>query len=68
MPWRVLSPRSSNVMVRALDIAQENSDSQFQVIAEGLSLFGGVQLALDTTLVSAHHGDGTPLRKADTTN
>ena len=38
------------------------------MIAEGLSLFGGVQLALDATLVSAHHGDGTPLRKADTTN
>ena len=25
-------------------------------------------MALDATLVSAHHGDGTPLRKADTTN
>ena len=60
---------STNVMVRDLDIAQGNSDShRLEVIAEGLSLFGGVQLALDATLVSAHHGDGTPLRKADTTN
>ena len=56
-------------MVRDLDIAQGNSDSRrLEVIAEGLSLFGGVQLALDATLVFAHHGDGTPLRKADTTN
>ena len=32
---------------------------------EGMSVFGGVQLALDATLVSAHHGDDTPLRKAN---
>ena len=60
---------SANVMVRELDIAQGNSDPRrLEVIAEGLSLFGGVQMALDATLVSAHHGDGTPLREADTTN
>ena len=77
MPWRVLSPRSvakagpvsTNVTVRDLDTAQGNSDSRrLEVIAEGLSLFGGVKLALDATLVSAHHGDGTPVRKTDTTN
>ena len=34
-------------------------------MAEGLSIFGGVQLALDATVVSTHHGDGTPLRKSD---
>ena len=34
-------------------------------MAEGLSIFGGVQLALDATLVSTHHGDGTPLRNSD---
>ena len=33
-----------------------------------MSLLGGVQLVLDAALVSAHHGDGTPLRKANTTN
>ena len=75
---RVLSPRSvvedgdrvsANVIVRDLDIAQGNTDSRrLDVIAEGLSLFGGVQLALAATLVSAHQGDGTPLRKADTCN
>ena len=60
---------STNVMVRDLDIVQGNSDSRrLEVIAEGLSLIGRVQLALDATLVFAHHGDGTPLRKADTTN
>ena len=60
---------STNVMVRELDITQGNSDPRrLKVIAEGLSLIGGVQLALDATLVSAHHADGTPLRKADTTN
>ena len=59
---------STNVMVRDLDTAQGNSDSRrLELIADGLSLFGGVQLALDATLVSAYHGDGTPLRKADTT-
>ena len=41
------------VMVRDLDIAQGNSDlRRLEVIAEGLSLFGEVQLALDATLVS----------------
>ena len=60
---------STNVIVRNLDIVQDNNDSRkLEVIAEGLSLFGGVQLALDATLVSAHHGDGTPVRKADTCN
>ena len=60
---------STNIMVRNLDIAQGNADARkLEIVAEGLSLFGGVQLALDATLVSAHHGDGTPIRKADTCN
>ena len=53
-------------LVRDLDIARSNTDARrLEVVAEGLSVFGGVQLVLDATLVSAHHGDGTPLRKAD---
>ena len=57
---------STNVMVRDLDIAHSHTDARrFEVVAEGVSVFGGVQLALDATLVSAHHGLGTPLRKAD---
>ena len=34
-------------------------------MAEGLSLFGGSQLALDATLVSALHGNGIHRRNAD---
>ena len=57
---------STNVMIRDLDIAGSNTDARrLEVVAEGLSIFGGVQLALDATLVSTHHGDGTPLRKSD---
>ena len=32
---------------------------RLEVVAEGLPLFGGAQLALDTTLVSALHCDGS---------
>ena len=57
---------STNVMIRDLDIAGSNTDARrLEVVAEGLSIFGGVQLALDATLVSTHHGDGRPLRKSD---
>ena len=47
---------------RGQGVHQRHGIRRLEVIAEGLSLFGGVQLALDATLVSAHHGDGTPLR------
>ena len=58
---------STKVMVRNLDIATGSADGRrLEVVAEGLSLFGGVQLAIDATLVAAHHGDGRPLRRADT--
>ena len=33
-------------------------------MVDGLALFGGVQLAVDTTLVSALKGDGVPRRGA----
>ena len=57
---------STNVMIRDLDIAGSNTDARrLEVVAEGLSIFGGVQLTLDATLVSTHHGDGTLLRKSD---
>ena len=38
---------------------------RLEVVAEGLSLFGGSQLALDATLVSSLHGNGTHRRNAD---
>ena len=56
--------------LRDLDISPDGStDSRrFEVVAEGLSLCGGCQLAMDATLVSALKGDGTHRRKADTTD
>ena len=33
-----------------------------------MAIFGGVQFAIDAILVSAHHCDRTPLKKADMTN
>ena len=41
-------------MVRNLDLVQFAGDAQrLEVVADGLPLFGGAQLAIDTTLVSA---------------
>ena len=37
---------------------------RLEVVVDGLPLFGGVQLAVDTTLVSAVQGDGVPRRGA----
>ena len=53
---------TTNIMVRDLDlgVAQPALDGRrLEVVAEGLPLFGGVQLALDTTLVSPVRADGT---------
>ena len=36
------------------------------MVADGLPLFGGAQLAIDTTVVSALHADGTARRRAAT--
>ena len=48
-------------MVRDLDLrAPDVHDGRrLEVVAEGLPLFGGAQLALDTSLVSALHCDGS---------
>ena len=52
---------STNVMVRDLDLSQVPGvdGRRLEVVAEGLSLFEGAQLAIDATLVSAFRGDGT---------
>ena len=57
-------------MLRDLDIAPSHiSDARrLEVIAEGLTLFGGSQLAIDATVVSPLHADGTHRRKSDTTD
>ena len=37
---------------------------RLEVVVNGLPLFSGSQIAMDTTLVSARRSDGTPLRQA----
>ena len=59
---------STNIFVRDLDLdlAHVSTDGRrLEVVAEGLSLFGGSQLAVDATLVSALHGNGIHRRNAD---
>ena len=58
---------TTNVMVRDLDLAtpqQALDGRRLEVVADGLPLFGGVQLAIDTTLVSPVRADGTARRGA----
>ena len=61
---------STNIMLRDLDITPSHrSDARrLEVIAEGLTLFGGSQLATDATVVSLLHADGTHRRNVDTTD
>ena len=60
----------TNMLVRELDLApglNTTDGRRLEVIAVGLSLFQGAQLAIDTTLVSALRADGTPRPRAATT-
>ena len=52
---------STNLFVRDLDLGAFNlfDGRRLEVVANGLSLFGGAQLAIDTTLVSTLRRDGT---------
>ena len=53
----------SQFLLRDLNvIAQRHDDRRLEVIANGLPLWGGVQLAVDTTLVSALDASGRPRR------
>ena len=61
---REAGARVSTNVVRNLDIAHSGTDARLKVVAERLAIFGGVQLAVNATLVSAHYCDGTPVRKA----
>ena len=51
----------TNVMVRDMDLVPNDriDNRRLEVVADGLPLFGGAQLAIDTTLVSALRRDGT---------
>ena len=57
---------STNQFVRDLDLGEFNGldGRRLEVIADGLSLWRGAQLAIDTTLVSPLHRDGTARRGA----
>ena len=52
---------TTNVLVRDLDLGAPEATGarRLEVVADGLPLFGGAQLAVDTTLVSALHCDGS---------
>ena len=67
--WRVRSPASvgggrvaTNRMIRDLDLAipSAGDSRRIEVIVDGLSLFGGAQLAVDATMVSPVRADGLP--------
>ena len=59
-----------NVFVRDLDLAEPNrlDGRRLEVVADGLPLHGGAQLAIDTTMVSPLHRDGTARSGAANTN
>ena len=52
---------TTNVMIRDMDLAAPNpaDGRRLEIVADGLPLFGGAQLAIDTTLVSTLHCDGS---------
>ena len=54
------------MLIRDLDVAVPNAldGLRLEVVADFLPLFGGAQLAVDTTLVSPLHADGCPHRHA----
>ena len=51
-----------NVLARDLDlgVVDRLDARRLEIVADGLPLFGGAQLATDTTLASAIRQDGTP--------
>ena len=52
---------SKNVFVRDMNVTVSPTDTRkIEVVANGLPLYGGAQLAVDTTLVSPVRGDGRP--------
>ena len=55
---------TTNVIVRDLDLAEPNAADtrSLEIVADGLPLFGGTQLAIDTTTVSTLHANGAARR------
>ena len=58
---------TTNVMIRDLDLIQPGvvDARRLEVVVDGLPLFGGAQLAVDATLVSAIRSNGTGRLRAD---
>ena len=55
---------STNLFVRDLDLPVARHDGRrLEVVADGLPLFNGAQLAIDPTLVSPVRADGLPRRQ-----
>ena len=56
----------TNVMVRNLDIEGGNpvDARRLEIVVDGLTIFDGAQLAVDTTMVSPLQWDGTARRRA----
>ena len=52
---------STNILVRDMDLAAHNNldGPRLEVVADGLTLWHGAQLAIDTTLVSPLRRDGS---------
>ena len=57
---------STNLHVRDMDLAEFNNldGRRLEVVADGLTLWHGAQLAIDTTLVSPLRRDGSPRPRA----
>ena len=59
---------ATNVLVRDLNLqAARQDERRIEVIANGLPLWGGSQLAVDTTLVSPLTSAGAPRRRSGAT-
>ena len=58
---------TTNVMIRDMDlpVPEARGGRRIEIVADGLPLFGGAPLAVDVTLVSPLHCDGSPVAGAD---
>ena len=61
--------RYHQCLLRDLDLAPNAVDGRrLEVVVGGLPLFGGAQLAIDTTMVCSLHSNGQPRRRAGVEN
>ena len=57
---------SVNVRVQDMDMAHPHDNRRLEIVVDGLPLYQGAQLAVDTTLVSVFRRDGVPRQQAAT--